>query len=202
MNLPTIPQLRRITKSIATLDLILEPEWQYRYYSYNANWSADEEMASMRDGSGDEWFLLFHASGWAALKGFAHESPAAGVPGLSDALHRAVPDVYTVFAQEPAFRWDSTTFCLWCEGPDSAWEHPHAMHGLDTGVDDLLGILGSGPEGYRAFVQEYYEREVPLSVVENVFNHQKIDDAMVKTLNPDVALGDVRGEIAKIGYPL
>jgi hypothetical protein len=35
------------------LDAIVCPEWEHRYYSFNANWAADEVMGSMRDGSGD-----------------------------------------------------------------------------------------------------------------------------------------------------
>ncbi len=36
----------------------------------------NEMMASMRNASGDEYFILFTAGG-AAIKGFAHESPMA-----------------------------------------------------------------------------------------------------------------------------
>ena len=36
-------------KHLALLDAIIEPEWEYRYYSYNSHWSESEEMASLRD---------------------------------------------------------------------------------------------------------------------------------------------------------
>ncbi len=70
--LPSIAEIRCITQSLAMLDAILCPEWEYRYYSFNSAWGPSEEMASMRNGSGDDWFLLLDATG-AALKGFAHE---------------------------------------------------------------------------------------------------------------------------------
>jgi len=76
-ELPDIERLRRLAKSIAMLDAIISPEWEYRSYSYNSHWGQDEEMASMRNGCGDDWFLLFNSHG-AALKGFAHEYPLAG----------------------------------------------------------------------------------------------------------------------------
>jgi len=45
-------------QSLATLDAIYSPEWEYRYYSYDSNWGEGEEMGSIRNGSGDT-FLLF-----------------------------------------------------------------------------------------------------------------------------------------------
>jgi hypothetical protein len=51
-SLPQIETLRRLTKSIAMLDAIICPEWEYRYYSYNSQWGDGEEMASTRNGCG------------------------------------------------------------------------------------------------------------------------------------------------------
>ncbi len=51
--LSTIERLRKLSQALATLDAILCPEWQYRYYSFNAQWDVGEMMASMRNGSGD-----------------------------------------------------------------------------------------------------------------------------------------------------
>ncbi len=48
------------SRSLAMLDAIMSPEWEYRYFSFNANWDASlgERMASMRNGSGDEYFAI------------------------------------------------------------------------------------------------------------------------------------------------
>ncbi len=199
--LPTISELRRIAQSLATLDLILMPEWQYRYYSFNSKWSRDEQMASMRDGCGDEWFLLFHRTGWAGLKGFAHESSAVAVDGLSKGLQQAVPDIYKSFSTELAFRWESTTFCLWCAADESSWQTPAELEGVGTGADDLLGIIGSGPEGYHRFAQDYYEREIDLHVVEQVFQHRVMDATIVSALTAEITLDDIQEELTEIGYP-
>ena len=43
----------------ALLEAILCLDWEYRYFSFDAHWSKNQEMASMRDGSGGHWFLLF-----------------------------------------------------------------------------------------------------------------------------------------------
>src|SRR3954463_3910296 len=80
--LPEVDRLRALLQSMAMLDAILCPEWEFRYYSFNAAWSDGERMGSMRNGSGDHFFALFNAAGcW--LKGFAHEAPMAHVPGDS-----------------------------------------------------------------------------------------------------------------------
>jgi hypothetical protein len=75
-QLPTIDRREKITQSIAMLDAVVSPSWEYRYFSFNAAWdeSRKERMASMRDGSGDEYFMVFSPKG-AILKGFDHEAP-------------------------------------------------------------------------------------------------------------------------------
>ena len=52
--LPSIQEVRRIAQSLAMLDAILSPEWDDRYHSFNSAWGLNEEMASMRNGSGDD----------------------------------------------------------------------------------------------------------------------------------------------------
>lgn len=72
-EVPSIAALRRLTRSLAMLDAILSPDWEFRYYSFNAAWGAGEMLASMRNGSGDYWFALFCREG-VALHGLAHEA--------------------------------------------------------------------------------------------------------------------------------
>lgn len=105
---------------MAMLDAILSPEWDGRYYSFNAHWAEGEQMASMRDGSGDEWFLSFTPAG-AALKGFAHEFPMATRPVWPGVLSD-VPGVFGDFLSEPAFSMEEATFCLWRTHSDRRWQ--------------------------------------------------------------------------------
>ena len=37
-GLPDVTRLKRLLQSLAMLDAILMPEWEYRYYSFNAHW--------------------------------------------------------------------------------------------------------------------------------------------------------------------
>ena len=121
-ELPSVPVLERICQSLAMLDAILSPQWDYRYFSFNCKWdpALNERVGSMRSGSGDEYFILFSPVG-VFMKGFAHEcvmSPWTREdrkvwPGVLD----AVPSVFSAFLTEPAFnlkdrsrRWAITPF--------------------------------------------------------------------------------------------
>jgi hypothetical protein len=77
-GLPDIDALKRLMQSMAMLDAIMCPEWQYRLYSFNSKWAKGEQMGSMRDGQGDDLFALFTKDG-CFLKGFAHEAPMTPV---------------------------------------------------------------------------------------------------------------------------
>ena len=50
-------ELRKLMISLAILDAIMSPEWQYRYYSFDPRWSKDVTLASMRNGSGDDFLF-------------------------------------------------------------------------------------------------------------------------------------------------
>jgi hypothetical protein len=72
-SLPDIATLRERCRSLAVLEAILSPEEQSRYYSFSSSWWEDEEMASMDNGSGDAWSIVFSPAG-AFVRGFDHES--------------------------------------------------------------------------------------------------------------------------------
>src|SRR5258708_6964843 len=105
--LPPINRLISRCRALAALDLILSPDWQGRYYSFNSHWSERDIMASMRNGCGDEWWLVSQRADWAGLKGLGPESPAWSRTGQmrSSVLHRSLPSGLRGLAREPAFQW-------------------------------------------------------------------------------------------------
>ena len=54
-ELCTPNELRKRMISLAILDAVMSPEWQYRYYSYDPRWRKDVTLASMRNGSGEQF---------------------------------------------------------------------------------------------------------------------------------------------------
>lgn len=205
--LPTVPELIQRTKALAALDLIMSPEWEYRFYSFNSAWSPTEQMASMRDGCGDEWWIVFHSAGWAALKGLGHDSPAwaAEKDELSLAIQQALPSQLDEFSKEPAFRWDSTSFALFRLPTDSEWTSAKSLTkfaDLDGGESELLSHLCGSPQDYADFTSSYYEMEIPTDIVARIFDLAPITEDMVAALNPDTLLSNIETELfEEIGYP-
>jgi hypothetical protein len=189
------------------LDAILSPEWEYRYHSFNANWAAGEALASMRDGCGDDYVILFTGAG-AIMKGFAHESEAwrkslergQVLPGL----FAGVPEEFAGFLAEPAFSLDETTFCLWRRLSDRAWQIGaiDCLEGQDPdGSAELLRLLDGDPEAYRAWAEDYFETSVARSAVDHIYAHRPLTEEVVKDLNPQLSLIDLAEDVSEIAYP-
>jgi len=184
-----IEQLRKKLKSLALLDAIIEQEWQYRYFSYNSKWTDTEEMGSLRDGCGGEWFLWISGS----LAGYKCFSPEDGLMhDLQEAKSKA-PGGYMEFISEPAFAMDSAT-CIWyLDGSD--W----VKYGKP--INWLIGIEVAAnwmPSDYHAWATEYYEREIDLPSIERIFNGE-FSEEIAKKLNPEVEFNELLSELPEIG---
>jgi hypothetical protein len=206
-QLPDIADLKALSQSLAMLDAILSPEWEYRSYSFNAHWSEGEMMASMRNGSGDEYFILFTPAG-AIIKGFAHEAPmtpyAFDPPHVWPGVLDTVPSVFATFLTEPAFVIEDTTFCVWRTEHDSAWQRGTIEFPDDPdpdGSQGLLALLDGDPQTYRVYAETNHERSLTLDAVRHVYNRQPLTNALVEALNPDWLLADIAADQAEIGYP-
>jgi len=206
LRLPGIVQLKRLCQSLAALDAVMSPEWEYRYFSFNSRWADEEMMASMRDGSGDEYFILFNSQG-AIMKGFAHESPMSPWsnqpervwPGVLD----SVPAEFAEFLTEAAFSMEETTFCIWRRNDDDSWQTGEIQYPEEPdpdGSDDLLFALDGDPESYKEFAENYYERSIDLSAVQSIYQHQPMTIEIAKTLNPEVELESLRSDLEEIEY--
>ncbi|MEV5173716.1 hypothetical protein AB0L10_22110 [Streptomyces flaveolus] len=214
-RLPEISIVRDRSRAMAMVDAIMSPDWEHRFYSFDSRWSPAEEMASMRDGCGNEYSIVFSAAG-AYVRGFDHESPMsphrstppAPWPGLFD----GVPEAFLPQVTEPAFsEADGTpraTVCFWREQADTQWRCG-AVQAPPEGVADdgsaewLFDVLLDGrPEAYQQFAEEYYEVSISLEAVRHVYALRPLTPSVVSSLNPDVDLAALEEDIAQIGYPL
>ncbi|HZK79784.1 MAG TPA: hypothetical protein VFC46_01930 [Humisphaera sp.] len=187
------------------LDAIICPEWLDRYYSFNAKWSPGEQMASMRNGSGDGYFVLFNKHG-AILKGYAHESAAAEwrlehgkpLPGMFD----GIPPAFERFLTEPAFSIDETTFCFWREFRDQTWNcgTPRYPDESDGGAAEFLAILQGDANSYARWASDYFERSIDASAVRRVFRHERLSAELVQSINSQISVERLRPDIEEIGY--
>ncbi|MFP5369913.1 MAG: hypothetical protein ACLGI3_04090 [Actinomycetes bacterium] len=97
----------------------MSPDREFRWFSFDAAWGDGEQVASMRNGSGDEWSITFSGAG-TYVRGFDHESalsPFAQEPqGLAPGLLEGLPEVLRASAEEPAFTMADlplVTVALW-----------------------------------------------------------------------------------------
>ncbi|MEZ0446541.1 hypothetical protein [Cellulomonas sp. ICMP 17802] len=208
--LPEISVLRDRCRALAMLDAVMSPEWDGRYYSFDSGWGPGEEMASLRNGSGDEWSIVFSPAG-AFIRGFDHESemsPFVRGGELWPGLVEGVPDAFASCVTEPAFSREGTlsaTICLWRESGDDGWRAgPVALPpGEDPdGADWLFEVLVDGtPSGYQRFAEEYYETPADLRAISAVFALDPLTEALVERLNPETTVEELAGDIVQIGYP-
>jgi hypothetical protein len=206
--LPTAKELLPLCQSIAMLDAVLEPEWQYRYYSFNSRWNDNAMMASMRDGEGSSYFILFDAVG-TVIKGYVPKIQMSSYvvesgrpwPGVLE----GVPREFEGFLSEPAFLLQETTFCIWRKVSDTSWTIGKIAFppGNDPdGSEQLLSILDGNPKTYQAWSEAYYERIVPLDPVAEIYQHKPLTAALVEALNPNITLDELKQDIEEIGYPM
>jgi hypothetical protein len=75
LGLPEPERLEALTRSLAMLEVIMSPDWKYRYFQFDRLWDAgkNQRLASLDTGSGDSYFLVFSPLG-VFLKGFDHEA--------------------------------------------------------------------------------------------------------------------------------
>jgi hypothetical protein len=213
-KLADIQAVRDRSRAMAMLDAVLCREWEDRYYSFDRAWSATEELASMRDGSGNEYSIVFSAAG-ACARAFDHESPMtpwrSDPPELWPGIFDTIPEAFRAFVEDPAFcEADGTpraTACLWRRASDAAWSTgpvtiPAGGPEDADGAGWLFAVLTGTADTYRKFAEEYYEVTLDLTAIQDVFDLRPLTPEMISALNPLPALKDLTEDIGQIGYPV
>jgi hypothetical protein len=175
IQLPEIDTLKRLLQSLAMLDAIIMPTWDLRYYSFNSKWAEGEQMGSMRDGSGDDYFVLFNAAGcW--VKGLAHEEPKTLALAF---LSENVPQEFASCLTQPAFSTEDTTFCCWRRYEDSEWQ----MLGSEEWASEMLHLWDGQPESYLEWSEDYFERDdLPIDSIRAIYSHQLLSEFLLESV--------------------
>lgn len=199
--LPNQIELKGICKAISTLEAIICPEWEYRYYSYQKNWSETEEFCEMRNGEGDHLLILFGKNG-NCINGYAHESKLEGVP-------EGLPKMFNEFIFGEPVKSIGTTFCIWQTSTDNTWKTGNTKFSEDEykdGSSDLLHLLDGSPSTYKSWAEEYYvenfdTHKLKLELVEQVYKGTVITQKLVKEINPDFEdFEKLKSDLEEIGY--
>jgi hypothetical protein len=188
--LPSIEDVRKTSQGLALVDAIIMPEWEYRYFSFDNKWSEDgsEMMASMRDGSGAEYFLHFSEQG---LVGKVLSEKL--LDDYSSYLD-GIPNCFLDFKNESAFNLDNATFFFWKKVTDKNW------HTSPSNINKfpLLGFIVNGVSEYHSWAEEYYEKDIDKSVLIDVFTSLSISSDQLSILNSDLTMEDIKDDILEI----
>ncbi len=156
----------------------------------------------MKDGCGDLWFCLFFEHG-ACLHGLAHESPMYRPGSPWPGIFEFLPSEFDVFRNEPAFGTSDTSFCIWRRITDDRWTCGVTRFGDGPDPDgstDLLAILDANPSTYVRYAEHCFQTNVPFAAVEAVYRHDVLTHELLASLNPELSLDDLRGDLDEIGY--
>lgn len=178
-DLPSKEVLQRICKAISVLDAILCSEWEYRYYSYNSQWSEGEEFCEMQDMEGKRFQILFKEKG-CIINGVHSDYEEANKSILTNGL----PEIFQEFIfGEPVASY-GTNFCIWTDEKDN-WQYTET--GKADGKEELLRILDGNPITYKQWAEEYFEvEEIPLDIIKQIYRGETLTKSMVLAVNPEM----------------
>jgi len=215
-RLPAAGVVRRWSQSLAMLDAIMSPEREYRYFSFDSESGPDQSLASMDNGSGDEYSITFTGSG-VFLRGFAHEAPlspwAQDPPALWPGILAGLPAELTALAREPAFAPDdgvpAITVALWRQPGDGQWHYGRIsyppvrenQYSDFDGSDALFAQLDGRAESYLEYASWYFGRQPPADAVAAVIEHCPLTVALVNAINPGRSFHDLTDDLDRIRYP-
>ena len=184
-----IEDFKNKLKYLALLDAILEQDWELRYYSYNSSWSPEEEMASLRDSCGGEWFFLIADKDIA----FKCTSPVDGLAADFQTLKNQVPEKFSAFLNEPAFSMDEGS-CIWYL-EDNKWVE------LGNEINDLPNpkkIQQMSASDYCNYASDILEQDIDSNIVQSIFDGKFTFELAVQ-LNPDVDIDELKNDASEIG---
>lgn len=188
--LPNPSVLKETAKRIALLDSVLMQEWEYRYYSFNSQWSEGEEMSSMRDGSGNEFYILFRNSE-CCIKIIDKEiNSTKGILNETRKLQDRELAFIDYFLSEPAFDPEYISFLFW--NIDGKWKH------LGSGKTEFLNIFLHPESEYRKIAEDYYEKDISPPVLNKILKGSPDMDLFMQ-LNPELDLETFKNDLKEIG---
>ena len=194
-QLPAPDVLKKRWQSLAMLDAIVSPEWEYRYFSFDAHWSKGEMLGSMRNGQGSAMHCLFADSG-TVLSGFDIEQKKAAFALKPSDL----PAPLSQFAREPAFDNTHTSFCFHRVANSSEWINVAAKS--NDRFDDMLSLIAMSAREYVDWALEYFEAVVPVDAAERIFATEPLTAELARAINAEAALQGLRKDAKEIGYAI
>ncbi|MER7669770.1 hypothetical protein ABTY61_15035 [Kitasatospora sp. NPDC096128] len=210
-RLPEPEVLRARCRSLKLLDILLtESVCQAERLDYQSNWRPGVDLATMEDGSGDLYGIVFDPAG-VLLYGYCYESdvarkrPGAHWPGLLDGL----PAGLAHYAADPELQSDDgffeATVCAWREAGAAAWQCGPVVfaEGESDGAGQLLGVLADGRvETVSRDAEDYHERSVDRDAVAAFLASEPLPRWAALAIEPSLDLEWLAAFARKIGRPV
>jgi len=197
-TLPHPGQLLKRSKALATLDALYCQQWDLRCFSHNSRWSENEQMASMRDGEGNDYFIRFAPFG-TAVKGTYIENGTFENNEIADKARAEMPKTFESFLSEPAFSVNEASFIAWFDEKIEEWKKTVSNKG--DGSDILMECIQGDGMVFKNWAYDYYEIDIKLEFIEHVFQFMPIDAQFIEQLGVYVDRNLLREDLGEIGYP-
>lgn len=207
--LPPPAELERRCLAMAALDVVLSPEPHYRFFTFDPAWAARTRMASMRDGSGDSYDIIFGSFG-TVVRAFDHEHELSpwGRPGgcIEPSILQGFPAPLQPFIDNPAFRTEGgpdtdLTFCTWWPSEGSEWTTGPV--GSDGGASWMLEVALDGtPVGYCSFAADYFEVVLSPAAVAPFYALRPATAEMITEIDPQAGILSIVADLTEMGYPV
>jgi hypothetical protein len=182
----SINEFKNKLKSLAILDAILMPDWEYRYFSYDSHWDNNEEMASMRTGSGEEYFILFVNGG--VIGKYYHPS----YNNINHINFQSIPSIFKGFLSEDAFKLDNISNIFYKTSENNEWIFLPEIF--------KCNYMFLNANDYKKWAQEYYEVDLDSQVIENIFLFKKLTPENINILNPNITFEDLEEDLEEINF--
>lgn len=212
MALPHPIELRNLMISLTVLDAILSGKNQNNrlwYYNFEPNWKSKQALASMWDGMGGDFSIIFAPYG-VVIKGFDNKSAMTSYitafkrgqkpqawPGIYDNmplhLRKLIDDL------QP----NDVSYCLWWDIASPEWKRGN-IDFVDCkdpdGSEKHLAIFDGHPLTFQNFARVYYEQVVPLELISLIYRHRPISNETITALSPKVDVSQMQSLIHSIEY--
>ena len=125
----------------------------------------------------------------------------ANIPKIEN-LAKGLPKQFDDFIYNEPIKTRKSTFCIWRTIADSEWQTGDTVD--PDGSEDILYLLDGDPEKYVEFCEDYYEKDIPLDIVERIYQGEPISLEMIYKLNDELEDEDIeiiKNELEEIKYP-
>lgn len=194
-------KLYALAQSLAMLDAIICPDWEYRCFNFDAHLEQGQALATINHIKGDSCLIWFSDAG-VVIKGY-FVPPYPSDIDFPQQIKKSLPDCFQSILNDPIFYLDQASFCYWYSQSEGQWhkvEHGGSRQ-VEPRIQYLLRLFNSDPNEYQKWAKEYFESYLLIGPITAVYNHSALTKTLVRLLNPCLGYRDAKRFATEIDYP-